>query len=424
MSEPALSEAKRWALAIAVLLTTALVVAGQLMISFEIGFKHVGQLSAHTTLRYNLWTGAWHLYKQNLKFLAALVVVWSGVWPLTKLLGLLILCVHPAMTPKHQHRLIWVLSACGKWALLDLCLVGIILVSVSFSAMVGWAQAVALEGTFVLATGIALSQLLTGAVSWSYPSQTTATALKFQSASAHAKHAIRVRAVAWVLPLLVLALVLLLAWAQSIPVLDLRYKFQVLGVEMEIDGRTLTMPQIWRHIWDNPRLSLSNHSLAPVLFISVCVLPIVHAVSLLALSVVVSLQLIQSGPLSQSQSSALSHPRPKPSRWCRRLRVLCFALRRWTLHEVFLAGLAVITLELSHVAASLSDALEIVATVRDGAWFLLLAVLLEALCVFLVGSMADELEKSRTILHADEYQSLLEPAEEGEGLAIFSRTAQ
>jgi hypothetical protein len=69
---------KRALLLVLIVADAGIIFAGQMLLSFEINFKTMLSLHPTSTFRYNLWVGAWELYRANLRILACLLVFWSG----------------------------------------------------------------------------------------------------------------------------------------------------------------------------------------------------------------------------------------------------------------------------------------------------------------------------------------------------------
>jgi paraquat-inducible protein A len=93
--------------------------------------------------------------------LAALLFFFSIVFPIVKLVSLALLWSVP-MTDKVRRRALHVLLLLGKWSMLDVFVVAIIVVAVKMGI---WADAVPRPGIYYFAASILLSMLLTSFIS-------------------------------------------------------------------------------------------------------------------------------------------------------------------------------------------------------------------------------------------------------------------
>ena len=85
----------------------------------------------------SIWAGSISLMTHGHLFLGIVVVFCSVVIPLVKLLGLLLLCMPPAsFERKHQAMLYHLVELAGRWGMIDVLLVALIIAAVKLGDMV------------------------------------------------------------------------------------------------------------------------------------------------------------------------------------------------------------------------------------------------------------------------------------------------
>jgi paraquat-inducible protein A len=105
---------------------------------------------------YTLVTGASGLWTKGERFLATVLLLFSGVFPVLKLLMLGALLVLP-MRPRGRARLIAFTDALGRWSMLDVFVVAMFIV-LARSALI--AKAAPAPGLYVFCGAIVASMLL------------------------------------------------------------------------------------------------------------------------------------------------------------------------------------------------------------------------------------------------------------------------
>jgi len=176
-------------LSITIVLTILLILCAQALNSFQIlvqtDLSESGDVTSATPPR-NMFEGANDLWTHGARFLAMLLVLWSGVWPHAKLLCLLFVIHSGIKFPRVVQAIEWL----GRWVRLSLSLFQqhartrtnntqafldvyfVVLVTLCFSLDkvkaclfvvcedIGWLQAVPRTGIFIFASGAVLSQCL------------------------------------------------------------------------------------------------------------------------------------------------------------------------------------------------------------------------------------------------------------------------
>lgn len=105
--------------------------------------------------------GIENLYSEHQYFLAFVIFFFSIVFPVAKLLALYTIWFFPMRAESRQRILSW-LSALGKWSMLDVFVVAVIIVSVKLGVL---ASANAEKGVYYFAVSILLAMLATAAES-------------------------------------------------------------------------------------------------------------------------------------------------------------------------------------------------------------------------------------------------------------------
>ncbi len=106
---------------------------------------------------YSVWAGVVELWKQNEITLAVVLFFFSIVFPILKLIGLtFIWCVR--LREERRARLLHWLGILGKWSMLDVFVVAILIVLVKLGPL---ARVEPRAGVYVFAAAIAASMLTT-----------------------------------------------------------------------------------------------------------------------------------------------------------------------------------------------------------------------------------------------------------------------
>lgn len=106
---------------------------------------------------YSVWTGVVALWQQNELALAAILFFFSIVFPIVKLIGLATLWFL-RLPEEHRTVLLHWLGVLGKWSMLDVFVVAILIVLVKLGPFVKIEPRV---GVYVFAAAIAASMLTT-----------------------------------------------------------------------------------------------------------------------------------------------------------------------------------------------------------------------------------------------------------------------
>lgn len=85
----------------------------------------------------SIWAGSISLMTHGHLFIGIIVVLCSIVIPLVKLIGLLLLCLPPStFHKKHQATLYHLIELAGRWGMIDVLLVALIIAAVKLGDMV------------------------------------------------------------------------------------------------------------------------------------------------------------------------------------------------------------------------------------------------------------------------------------------------
>jgi paraquat-inducible protein A len=106
---------------------------------------------------YSVWAGVLELWKQGEQLLAAMLFFFSIVFPAVKLLGLLLIWFVRLPAERRERLLHW-LGFLGKWSMLDVFVVAILIVLVKLGPL---ARVEPRVGVYVFAAAIACSMLTT-----------------------------------------------------------------------------------------------------------------------------------------------------------------------------------------------------------------------------------------------------------------------
>lgn len=145
---------KRTAVPIALLLSTILLIAG---LSLPLMHVHQQLLWKSWQSSYSVWTGVLALWHQNEYLLAGVIFFFSIVFPLAKLLALAVLW-YVRLAEDHRTFVLHWLDLVGKWSMLDVFVVAILIVLVKLGPL---ANVQPRTGVYVFALAILASMLTT-----------------------------------------------------------------------------------------------------------------------------------------------------------------------------------------------------------------------------------------------------------------------
>lgn len=106
---------------------------------------------------FSILSGVFSLFRENRYFLATVVIFFSMIFPLRKLLALLIIWTVKLGDSQCKAMLQW-LKALGKWSMLDVFVVAILVVAVKLESL---ANATPQNGIYTFAVAILLSMAMT-----------------------------------------------------------------------------------------------------------------------------------------------------------------------------------------------------------------------------------------------------------------------
>ena len=136
------------------LLSTALLVTG---LSLPLMDAETGILWKHWKNSYSVWTGVVALWHANELLLSTVLFIFSMVFPFVKLLALTVIWF--VKLPNHQRtKLLHWLGVLGKWSMLDVFVVAILIVLVKLGPL---AKVTPRGGVYVFTAAIASSMLTT-----------------------------------------------------------------------------------------------------------------------------------------------------------------------------------------------------------------------------------------------------------------------
>ena len=106
---------------------------------------------------YSVITSIQELFKQKEYFLGGIILLFSVVFPITKLLSLFVLWTAKLSDPKRLAGLRW-LEFLGKWSMLDVLILALTIVAVKLKSL---ATVRPQEGVYVFSVAILLSMIAT-----------------------------------------------------------------------------------------------------------------------------------------------------------------------------------------------------------------------------------------------------------------------
>jgi paraquat-inducible protein A len=139
-----------------------------LAIAINRPFISMSKLSEERT--FSLLSGIFELFRTNQVLIGSILLIFSVIFPFAKLLA--ILTATSSLVPlsaRSRNRLHWLASVTGKYSLLDILVVAIVIVLVKFK---GLAEAHAQAGTMLFCAAIFLSILAGFAVDLDEPGET------------------------------------------------------------------------------------------------------------------------------------------------------------------------------------------------------------------------------------------------------------
>ena len=104
---------------------------------------------------YSIWAGIMELWKADLYFLAGLIFFFSMIFPLAKLLVLMVIWFTPLMQETRSRYLDW-LEMLGRWSMLDVFVLATLIVLIKSKSIV---DAKAAIGIYFFAGAVLLSRL-------------------------------------------------------------------------------------------------------------------------------------------------------------------------------------------------------------------------------------------------------------------------
>ena len=106
---------------------------------------------------FSIWSGIVNLWKEEYFFLAAVILFFSIVFPVVKLSALFVIWF--VRLPDRQRKFtLYILSVLGKWSMLDVFVVAIIIVSIKLGVL---ASAQAKNGIYYFGSSILLAMIAT-----------------------------------------------------------------------------------------------------------------------------------------------------------------------------------------------------------------------------------------------------------------------
>jgi len=161
-------------LSISVAIALGLILGGQFNTSFSV-YWAVQQLGlSGKTFSYSMWGGIEKLLQEKTYGIAWALILFSGMWPIVKLIVLLLTAVLPensALTSSRRHVVISTLCQFGRLSFLDCWIVSLIVLTIRLdeASLPGfnvafWVQGVAEKGVVLFLAGILLSQLMSNLI--------------------------------------------------------------------------------------------------------------------------------------------------------------------------------------------------------------------------------------------------------------------
>ncbi len=146
----------------ALLVPTAIAIStGLLITGLSLPLLHTQQMVFWKS-SYSVWAGVIELWKQNELALALILFFFSIVFPVVKLLGLTLLWFERLPEERRARLLHW-LGLLGKWSMLDVFVVAILIVLVKLGPL---AKIEPRVGVYVFTAAIGCSMLTTMYVDW------------------------------------------------------------------------------------------------------------------------------------------------------------------------------------------------------------------------------------------------------------------
>jgi paraquat-inducible protein A len=142
-------KSRHWYIPIMILMAIGLLIAGWSLPTLKL------TKVIFFTDTYSIWAGITELWKADLYFLAGLIFFFSMIFPLVKLLGLMGIWFVSLTQEARRMYLDW-LELLGRWSMLDVFVVAILIVLVKSKAIV---DAQAAIGIYLFAGAILLSML-------------------------------------------------------------------------------------------------------------------------------------------------------------------------------------------------------------------------------------------------------------------------
>lgn len=360
-----------------ILCNLIMVVVGQLKYSFRVDFQHPQKVGTQSTFQYNLWVGTWELWKNDMKFLAALLFAFSGVWPYVKLLALAYIVASDRLSASKRGEMLRFLGILGKWSFLDICIVINVILAISFHFKIllifeGWGQGVALDGAFMYTAAIIFSQAIGAMIPHHSLAQSDGVDLENPIPPSSGpprflpkldQSRFRGECHVWILLVLIVATIATFCAGQYAKTVDIQYKYKILGQDVDIAGKSYSMLEGWMEIHNNVHLNLWNRTLAYFAFIFITLAPLAQNCLLFPAWYVLKRQ-------------------PQNNRVLRRLRQRVAGFSFWAISDVNILGLGVMIMEIGNIGTHLAKDLSIIVHPREGMLLLAVAVLLEWLALW------------------------------------------
>lgn len=159
-------------LATFIIFIVALVIAGQCNTSFAVFWAAPSVGLDGQTFSYSMWGGISKLLERKTYGIAWLLIIFSGLWPIIKLLLLLLVTIfpqHPLLSQSRRYAILTNLCQFGRFSYIDVWVVSLIILTIRIdqAALPGlniefWVQAVGEKGATLFLTAITFSQILSG----------------------------------------------------------------------------------------------------------------------------------------------------------------------------------------------------------------------------------------------------------------------
>jgi paraquat-inducible protein A len=127
---------------------------GLLIVGLMLPIMTVRKLWASNT--YSIITGVGNLWHEKLYVLASIVFFFSVIFPIAKLISLSVIWFI-RMTDEHRQKLIYAMELFGKWSMLDVFVVAIIIVWVKLGVL---ASARAENGIYFFGASVLLTMVV------------------------------------------------------------------------------------------------------------------------------------------------------------------------------------------------------------------------------------------------------------------------